>query len=65
MINFKKLLQETLDDNRIEMLMESREYTEDERVYMRGYNAALSDMLEDFNAEYNEFMENINKIHLN
>ena len=65
MVNFKKLLQETLDDNRIEMLMESREYTEDERVYMRGYNAALSDMLEDFDAEYNEFMENINKIHLN
>ena len=65
MVNFKKLLQETLDDNRIEMLIESREYTEDERVYMRGYNAALSDMLEDFNAEYNEFMENINKVHLN
>ena len=62
---FKKLLQETLDDNRIEMLMESREYTEDERVYMRGYNAALNDMLEDFLAEYNEFMENANKIHLN
>ncbi len=65
MVNFKKLLQETLEDNRIEMLMESREYTEDERVYMRGYTRALSDMLEDFNAEYNEFMENINKIHLN
>ena len=65
MVNFKKLLQETLEDNRIEMLMKSREYTEDERVYMRGYNAALSDMLEDFNAEYNEFMENINKVHLN
>jgi len=65
MVNFKKLLQETLEDNRIEMLMESREYTEDERVYMRGYNAALSDMLEDFLAEYNEFMENVNKIHLN
>ena len=55
---FKKLLQETLDDNRIEMLMESREYTEDERVYMRGYNAALSDMLEDFNDEYSDFLEN-------
>jgi hypothetical protein len=65
MVNFKKLLQETLEDNRIEMLMESREYTEDERVYMRGYNAALNDMLEDFTAEYNEFMENVNKIHLN
>lgn len=65
MVNFKKLLQETLEDNRIEMLMESREYTEDERIYMRGYNAALNDMLEDFLAEYNEFMENVNKIHLN
>jgi len=62
---FKKLLQETLDDNRIEMLMESREYTEDERVYMRGYNAALNDMLEDFLAEYDEFLKNANTIHLN
>jgi len=62
---FKKLLQETLDDNRIEMLIESREYTEDERVYMRGYNAALNDMLEDFIAEYDEFLKNANKIHLN
>jgi hypothetical protein len=62
---FKKLLQETLDDNRIEMLMESREYTENERVYMRGYNAALNDMLEDFLAEYDEFLKNANKIHLN
>lgn len=62
---FKKLLQETLDDNRIEMLMESREYTENERVYMHGYNAALNDMLEDFLAEYDEFLKNANKIHLN
>ena len=62
---FKKLLQETLDDNRIEMLMESREYTEDERVYMRGYNAALNDMLEDFLAEYDTFLKNTNTIHLN
>ena len=65
MVNFKKLLQETLDDNRIEMLMESREYTEDERVYMRGYNAALNDMLEDFLAEYDAFLKNTNTIHLN
>ena len=62
---FKKLLQETLDDNRIEMLIESREYTENERIYMRGYNAALNDMLEDFLAEYNEFMENTYTASLN
>ncbi len=65
MKNFKETLQQTLADNQIESLIPSREYTENERIYMQGYNEALSDMLEDFNAEYNEFMENINKVHLN
>tara|TARA_B100000497_G_scaffold115191_1_gene138455 strand:- start:404 stop:601 length:198 start_codon:yes stop_codon:yes gene_type:complete len=65
MKNFKEILQQTLADNQIESLIPSREYTENERIYMQGYNEALSDMLEDFNAEYNEFMENINKVHLN
>lgn len=58
MDNFKKLLQDTLADNQMESLMPSREYTEDERIYMRGYNAALNDMLDDFLAEYDEFMKN-------
>ena len=62
---FKKLLQGTIEDNRIEMLIESREYTAYERIYMKGYNAALKDMFEDFLAEYNEFIKNINTIHLN
>ena len=57
MDNFKKLLQETIDENRIELLVESREYSENERIYMRGYNAALSDMLDDFNSEFSEFMK--------
>ena len=65
MKNFKELLQQSLADNQMESLMPSREYTENERIYMQGYTDALADMLEDFNAEYNEFMENINKIHLN
>lgn len=59
MVNFKSLLTETLSENQMESLMPSREYTENERVYMQGYNDALSDMLEDFNAEYNEFMKNV------
>ena len=58
MKNFKDLLQQTLADNQMESLMPSREYTENERIYMQGYNDALQHMLEDFNAEYNEFMEN-------
>jgi len=57
MKNFKDLLKETLAENQMEVLLPSREYTENERIYQRGYNAALSDMLEDFIAEYDEFMK--------
>jgi len=65
MVNFKKALSEALADNQIESLMPSREYTQDERIYMQGYTDALSDMLEDFNAEYNAFMENTYTASLN
>ena len=65
MKNFKDLLQQTLEDNQLESLMPSREYTEDERIYMRGYNAALNDMLDDFLAEYDEFMKNTYTASLN
>ncbi len=58
MKNFKELLQQSLADNQMESLMPSREYTENERIYMQGYADALSDMLEDFNAEYSDFLEN-------
>tara|TARA_R110002153_G_scaffold107200_1_gene247163 strand:+ start:410 stop:607 length:198 start_codon:yes stop_codon:yes gene_type:complete len=57
MKNFKDLLKETLAENQMEVLLPSREYTADERIYQRGYNDALQDMLEDFNAEYEEFMK--------
>jgi len=42
----------------MESLMPSREYTENERIYMQGYSDALADMLEDFNDEYSDFLEN-------
>lgn len=58
MVNFKKVLSESLADNQIETLMPSREYTENERIYMQGYTDALADMLEDFNAEFDEFIKN-------
>lgn len=58
MVNFKKILSESLADNQIETLMPSREYTENERIYMQGYTDALADMLEDFNAEFGEFIKN-------
>ena len=65
MENFRKLLQETLADNQMEAIIPSREYTENERVYMQGYTDALSDMLEDFNAEFNVFMKNAHTFSLN
>jgi hypothetical protein len=65
MVNFKKALSEALADNQIESLMPSREYSQDERIYMQGYTDALADMLEDFNAEYSAFMENTYTASLN
>jgi len=59
MINFKELLKETLAENQMETLLPSREYTEDERVYLQGYTDALNDVLEDFNAEYDDFIKHI------
>ena len=50
-MTFKETLLATIEDNRLEMLMPSREYTEEERVYMRGYNQALEDMLDDYDSE--------------
>ena len=34
MKNFKDLLEETLTENKVEALVPSREYSEDERIYM-------------------------------
>jgi hypothetical protein len=65
MKNFKDLLEETLTENKVEALVPSREYSEDERIYMRGYNDALQHMLEDFNVEYSEFMKNTYTASLN
>ena len=50
-MTFKETLLATIEDNRLEMLMPSREYSEEERVYMRGYNQALEDMIDDFDDE--------------
>jgi hypothetical protein len=58
MKNFKRLLTQAINENREEVAQPSREYTRDERIYMQGYTDALGDMLGDFNAEYEEFMEN-------
>jgi hypothetical protein len=48
MASFKQSLLDALEDNRLEMIMPSREYTDNEIIFMRGYNQALKDMIEDY-----------------
>ena len=65
MVKFKKVLIDIIEDNRLESLIPSREYTENEQIYMRGYTQALEDMLEDFNASIDEFYKDVNNCSLN
>ena len=51
MANFKQSLLDALEDNRLEMIMPSREYTDNEIIFMRGYNQALKDMIEDYDTD--------------
>ena len=64
-MTFKETLLATIEDNRLEMLMPSREYTEEERIYMRGYNQALEDMLEDYDSDLYTINHNKHTFSLN
>jgi hypothetical protein len=65
MDSFKQTLIDAIEDNKMEMVNPSREYTDKEIVWMRGYNQALSDMLSDFTEDYNKFLEDMIKLNLN
>lgn len=65
MVKFKKVLIDIIEDNRLESLIPSREYTENEQIYMQGYTQALEDMLEDLNASIDEFAKDIINCSLN
>ena len=65
MANFKQYLLDTLEDNRLELLMPSRDYDEIEITYMKGYQQALEDMLEDFNDDIDEAVKNALTFSLN
>jgi hypothetical protein len=64
-MTFKETLLATIEDNRLELLIPSREYTEEERVYMRGYNQALEDMLEDYDDDLYTINHNKHTFSLN
>jgi len=65
MNSFKQTLVDEIEDNKMEMINPSREYTDKEIVWMRGYNQALQDMLSDFTEDYNKFLEDMIKNSLN
>ncbi len=65
MNSFKQTLIDAIEDNKVEMVNPSREYTDMEIIWLRGYNQALQDMLSDFTEDYNKFLEDMIKLNLN
>lgn len=65
MENYRKSLTEAIKDNKVEMLAPSRDYSDEEIIWMRGYNQALQDMLEDFDSDFENFLNEIIKVQLN
>ena len=65
MNSFKQTLVDAIEENKMEMVNPSREYTDNEIIWLRGYNQALQDMLSDFTEDYNKFLEDMIKLNLN
>jgi hypothetical protein len=47
-MSFKQSILDAIEDNKLEMVMPSREYSDGEIIWMRGYTQALKDMIEDY-----------------
>ena len=65
MNSFKQTLIDAIEDNKMEMVNPSREYTAKEIIWLRGYNQALQDMLSDFTEDYDKFLNDMIKHSLN
>lgn len=65
MFEFKSLLEEIIEDNDLEMLAPSKDYTHDQQVYMEAYNQALKDIHSEFEEYYQEFMKKYHSFSLN
>lgn len=65
MENYRKAITDAIEDNKIELLSPSREYTDEDIIYMKGYNQALQDMLDDFDNDYENFLNDMIKNQLN
>ena len=65
MEQFIKSLVEAIESANEEFETPSRQYTEDDLIFMAGYKQALVDMLEDFTKDYNKFLNELIKQSLN
>jgi len=65
MENYRKSIADAIEDNKIELLAPSREYTDEEIIWMKGYNQALQDMLEDFDNDFKNFLNELIKAQIN
>jgi hypothetical protein len=65
MDQFKQTLIDAIEENKEEMVNPSREYNDNEIIWMCGYNQALQDMLSDFTEDYDKFINDLIKLNLN
>jgi hypothetical protein len=64
-MSFKQSLLDAIEDNQMEMIMPSREYTDNEIIWMRGYTQALKDMIVDYNDDIEIAIKNALTFSLN
>jgi hypothetical protein len=64
-MSFKQSLLDAIEDNQMEMIMPSREYTDNEIIWMRGYTQALKDMIIDYNDDIEIAIKNALTFSLN
>ena len=57
-MSFKQSILDAIEDNKMEMIMPSREYSDNEIIFMRGYTQALKDMLEDYDNDIEDAIQN-------
>jgi hypothetical protein len=56
-MSFKQSILDAIEDNKLEMVMPSREYTDNEIIWMRGYTQALKDMIEDYDNDIEDAIQ--------
>ncbi len=64
-MSFKQSILDAIEDNKMEMIMPSREYSDNEIIFMRGYTQALKDMLEDYDNDIEDAIKNCFNFSLN